>query len=162
MSGRDEAVNGEAGGMAAERFAVLLDAYGANPSRWPEAERAAAETYAAAHAASHPLAAAAALDAVLDRLVAEPTGASFHARVLATFDAVAAERKRGPSAMLRALFDIIWPGAPLWQPASAFAVSLAAGIVLGVLVPYTMSAHDSDPSANILAETPVFDLDHGS
>ena len=148
--------------MTAERFALLLEAYGASPGRWPVAERTAAEAFVAAHGGSPLLDGATALDAALDRLPAEPPGVNLHARVLAAFDAVVARQERGPLATLRALFDFVWPGAPLWQPASAFALSLAAGIVLGALVPYTMSAHDGDPSASILAEAPVFDLDHGS
>ncbi len=37
--------------MNRERFEQLLDAYGADPKRWPSSERAAAEAYAQAHAA---------------------------------------------------------------------------------------------------------------
>ena len=34
--------------MNAERFASLLDAYGAEPRRWPDAERDAAQAFARA------------------------------------------------------------------------------------------------------------------
>lgn len=53
--------------MNRERFEQVLAAYGADPKRWPEAERAALEAYAAANAdASSVLAEARATDALLD------------------------------------------------------------------------------------------------
>ncbi|MEZ6022872.1 MAG: hypothetical protein R3C16_05545 [Hyphomonadaceae bacterium] len=54
--------------MNRERFEVLLEAYGADFARWPEAERAAGEAFAAAHvdAVSVLIAEARGLDAVLD------------------------------------------------------------------------------------------------
>ncbi len=55
--------------MNLERFAVIVDAYGADPRRWPTAEREAAQTFAASDAqAAVLLADALALDAGLDAL----------------------------------------------------------------------------------------------
>jgi hypothetical protein len=54
--------------MKLDRFTELLDAYGAEPRRWPPAERAAAQAFLAVSAeARGRLAAAAALDALLDQ-----------------------------------------------------------------------------------------------
>jgi hypothetical protein len=67
------------------RLRALLDAYGADPERWPEAERTAAQSLlAGSEAARAELAAAAALDATLDAL-AEPPAPSpaLSARILA-------------------------------------------------------------------------------
>ncbi|WP_293397106.1 hypothetical protein [Nevskia sp.] len=63
--------------MSLERFAVIVDAYGADPRRWPAAERDAAQSFAAADArAAVLLAEALALDASLDALpIPEPAGA---------------------------------------------------------------------------------------
>jgi ferric-dicitrate binding protein FerR (iron transport regulator) len=53
--------------MDETRFRALLDAYGGDPRRWPDAERAAALAFAAAHPASEALLEAAqTLDAALD------------------------------------------------------------------------------------------------
>lgn len=54
--------------MNRERFEQLLDAYGADPERWPSAERAEGGAYAAAHAdeVAGLLAEARGLDAVMD------------------------------------------------------------------------------------------------
>ena len=69
--------------MNPERFAVLVDAYGADPSRWPAGERAAAEAFAASAAApKSALSDASELDRALDRLPAEEIPAALHARIL--------------------------------------------------------------------------------
>ena len=53
--------------MGLERFERLVEAYGADPRRWPEAERAAAEAFLAGNAEARARMAAA---AELDRLLA--------------------------------------------------------------------------------------------
>ena len=154
--------------MNPERFAALVDAYGADPSRWPAGERAAAEAFAASAAApKSALADAFELDRALDRLPTEEIPAALHARILAAYDEAVTRRASGRFASIPAALgrfrDAIWPGAPLWQPASAFALSLAIGLVLGLFVPSAVSAHDADPSDSLLVVTPqVFDLDHGN
>ncbi|MDP3295172.1 MAG: sigma factor [Nevskia sp.] len=64
--------------MNLERFAVIVDAYGADPRRWPAAERDAAQTFVASDAqAAVLLTEALALDASLDALpTPEPAGAA--------------------------------------------------------------------------------------
>lgn len=64
--------------MNLERFTVIVDAYGADPRRWPAAERDAAQAFAAADAqAAALLAEALALDAGLDALpIPEPASAA--------------------------------------------------------------------------------------
>lgn len=52
--------------MGLERFERLVDAFGADPRRWPEAERAAAEAFLAGHAEARArVEAAAELDGLL-------------------------------------------------------------------------------------------------
>lgn len=59
--------------------------------------------------------------------------------MLAAFDEVQASQQAGVWAVLgagiRRLGDTVWPGAPLWAPASAFAAALVAGVSLGAVVP---------------------------
>ncbi|HEX7912613.1 MAG TPA: hypothetical protein VF534_31600 [Paraburkholderia sp.] len=70
--------------MTPERFHQIVEAYGAEPRRWPQQERAAAEAWARQHRAEADavLAEAAGLDAWLaaDRL--EPPGEALRQRVL--------------------------------------------------------------------------------
>ncbi|WP_454688678.1 hypothetical protein [Achromobacter aloeverae] len=71
--------------MTPERFRTIVEAYGAEPRRWPAAERVAAQAWAAAYPAESGsmLAGAASLDAWLSEdKVAAPDGALFD-RILA-------------------------------------------------------------------------------
>ena len=168
MSTNDRGFNDRKGTMKPDRFLALVEAYGAEPSRWPADERAAAEVFAASDAASKSaLSDASVLDRTLDRLPAEDVPTGLRERILAAYDEALTRRAGGPfgsiPAALGRLRDAIWPGAPLWQPASAFALSLAVGLAMGLLMPSAVSAHDADPSANLLVVTPqVFDLGHGN
>jgi len=58
--------------MTNERFLQILNAYGANPQRWPSAERAQAEAFAARH--GDEWAAALAAEAELDALLGSGEG----------------------------------------------------------------------------------------
>jgi hypothetical protein len=79
------------------RFDALLEAYGADARRWPEAERAAAKAFAAEAPAQ--MRAEGALDRALDLDGAPVDAELFTARMMRGFPAVAAEaapaRKRG-------------------------------------------------------------------
>jgi hypothetical protein len=66
--------------------------------------------------------------------VAVPPG--LEARILADFDTVAAKRAPGAvSRFMQRLRDAVWPGAPLWKPASILALSLLIGLTAGAFVP---------------------------
>jgi hypothetical protein len=97
-------------------------------------------------------------DGVLKALpgVAVPPG--LEARILADFDAVAAKRAPGSvSRFLRRLRDAIWPGAPLWKPASILALSLLIGLTAGAFVP--AAALGPSEQTNVTADTPsVLDM----
>jgi hypothetical protein len=70
--------------MTLDRFAALLDAYGADPARWPDAERAGAQALLDRSAeACARRDAAAALDALLDRAAAAQPSSALAARILA-------------------------------------------------------------------------------
>ncbi|ASW00803.1 hypothetical protein [Paraburkholderia aromaticivorans] len=70
--------------MTPERFHQIVEAYGAEPRRWPQAERAAAQAWARAHRAeAEPLLAqAAGIDAWLAADKVEPPAAALLERVL--------------------------------------------------------------------------------
>ena len=100
--------------MTQARFAEILDAYGAEPRRWPEAERAAAEAFMARQAdiAEPLLAEARALDDAMGPAAAAP-GDLLEARILA-----------------RLLRPAPRPAA-IWRPAGAIAAMLLIGVCLG-------------------------------
>lgn len=133
--------------MNLARLAEILDAYGAEPKRWPLAEREKALALLRDSAEAKALAAAAArLDAALD--LAEPVhvSAALMGRILATRET----KTRG------GLFG------PLLRPAFAFALSAFLGIGVGLFVPVFSYGDDADDTAEIaalwLGDNDVFDL----
>jgi hypothetical protein len=84
--------------------------------------------------------------------------AALEARLLADFDALALKRA-ARAGFLRRWRDAMWPGAPLWKPASVLALSLLIGLTAGTLMPTGNQV--SAPSEQTLAAldtTPVLDL----
>lgn len=112
--------------MTLPRFTALVDAYGAEASRWPERERDAALALLAASPEARALREAAAhLDARLALPVAAPPP-GLRAGVLRAIAAPTAGE--GLAELLRAL----WRGMGGWRVAApAFAASLALGVALG-------------------------------
>lgn len=98
--------------MTDERFFQIIEAYGADPARWPEAERDAAQAWADAHleAAAEALRSEAALDAVLGEAEAMPSDL-LERRIMKRFPAPA--------------------GAPRWQIPVAVAAALLVGAFIG-------------------------------
>ena len=108
-----------------DRLKILLDAYGADPERWPERERAAArELLARAPEVQAPARRAAALDAALDAApLAAPPGldpAALAARVMRL-------SARAAAAATSWRFSFGWPN---------FA-TLAAAAALGLVIGWT-------------------------
>lgn len=108
--------------MTPERFHQIVEAYGADPRRWPQQERAAGEAWAAAHrvGADAALADAAGIDAWLAADKVDPPGAALQQRIIGSAPV------RRPGAPRRKLW---WSGAAvagvgvLGGVAGAFAVS---------------------------------------
>jgi len=97
-------------------------------------------------------------------LPAETVPNTLEARILADFDA-ALERRRNSlrfSAVKLAerLRDMVWPGAPVWTPASALALSLLIGLAAGAFVP-SASVETDNPNQVLtvaLDKTPSLNL----
>lgn len=101
--------------MTPERFAAILDAYGAEPRRWPEAERPAALAHL--HAAPDAVArleAAADVDDLLGPSRLPAPSIALHRRVIASAQARRAWRRAG-----------------LWWSGLALAGAAAAGALTG-------------------------------
>lgn len=106
--------------MTPARMRAILDAYGATPARWPDAERVAAQDWAARHAEAFAALARAdaALDAALD-LDARAAGddGALAERILAA---------RSGANVVRPQF-----GRTAWARAAALAACAVLGLALG-------------------------------
>jgi hypothetical protein len=112
------------------RFAALIEAYGAEPRRWPADRRAWAEDLLRRSAEARALAAeAAALDAALDRAPLAAPPAALIGRVLA-----AAPRARAGH----------WWLGGFWRPAAGLSAAAILGIGLGVFGPVFPSLATAD------------------
>jgi hypothetical protein len=127
------------GEIELERFARVLDAYGADAGRWPEAERAAALRLVARSAEARALRDhAAELDALLERApLAEPSP-GLRATVLA--DVLATVLTSASPAPWRQWAALLWPFGPSWQPASALLLAGLLGFAVGAAMPPTAGA----------------------
>lgn len=145
--------------MTQARFAALVDAYGADPMRWPAAERDAAEHWQASNvAAQAQLSDARGLDRVLDASELPVVSPTLERRLLADFDH--AQRRWSLHRVVDAAADAIWPGAPPWQPACALGLAFAAGLGLALFAPLDIPQQD-EVSSGAFALDSVSDLDAG-
>lgn len=108
--------------MNSKRFEDILAAYGADPLRWPEAER----EDALRHQAGESAAAARALDRALDLDVRAVDVDAFTARALANFAKPSASVTPLPRRANRA---------PLWALAACAVLGLAIGFGAGSFAP---------------------------
>lgn len=122
--------------MTPERFQTIVAAYGADPRRWPDKERAAAEAWAELHPgeADAALAGSAGLDAWLAAHTVAPPDNVFIERVVATAPVRHPARQR----------------ARLWWQGAAFAgIGLAGGLAGAFAVSFFVltgtppAAHDA-------------------
>ena len=132
---------------ALARFEGLLDAYGAEPRRWPADRRAAAEALLARSSEARALQAAARrLDALLDAAPAEPAPAHLIGRVIA---AAPAPRRTGRFAG--------------WlKPAAGIAFAAVLGLGLGGIVSPFDSGNselaDADSVTLAIGDVPEIEL----
>ena len=85
-------------------------------------------------------------NAILKSLPEPAVPGGLEARILADFDRVSARRGSGLAQRLAQRWgELLWPGAPVWQPVSALALSLVIGLTAGALVPaFAVSSPSSD------------------
>jgi len=137
--------------MDLERFCHIVDAYGAEPERWPASERAAAEAFLArSYEATLFVKEAGKLDFLLDEMALGSPTEALKSRVLASAAehlapagrrvADAAVTRRGGwrgwfSAIGRDIDAIDWRPAALGRPVTALAGICAVGFALGFAAP---------------------------
>jgi hypothetical protein len=109
--------------MSEERFLTLAAAYGADMTRWPAGERAAADAFVAANPQIDAacLAAERLLDATLGRYAAPDAAATLRTRII-----FAASRERAAGAVWR------------WLAGAGLGLGLAASCAAGVAAGYTL------------------------
>lgn len=132
------------------RLKRLYDAYGADAARWPEGERAWAETLVEVDPRA-PRAAAARLDAALDRAtLAQPSP-----------ELIASVLMAAPVTPWRRRLIALWPFGPAWQPASALATACVLGIVAGLATggAETLDADTLGDEIGLLALGPQYQLE---
>ncbi|WP_345814565.1 hypothetical protein AAGS40_20320 [Paraburkholderia sp. PREW-6R] len=122
--------------MTPERFHQIVQAYGADPRRWPQHERAAGEAWARAHRteADSWLAQAAGIDALLAADKVEPPGAALQQRI------IAGAPLRQPAAPRRRLW---WSGAAVAGVGLLGGVAGALAVSFFVLTGSVPPAHES-------------------
>lgn len=116
-----------------ERFAAIVDAYGASPMRWPVDERGAAEALLAVSAEARALLAdARMLDGMLASAPVEaPSGALVERLMAARPRVAAAPVAAKPQGFFRELIAAIWPYGSPALPTGALAASIVLGVALG-------------------------------
>lgn len=122
--------------MTLDRFSLLIEAYGADAGRWPDAERAAAHALLACSAEAQAMIEREhALDVLLDTVQAPQPSAGLQAKIMAA----APRRASAPSHVqtetgLRGVFagaiGAVMPD--MWRPASVFGMAAVLGVVLGL------------------------------
>jgi len=135
-----------------DRLSTLLDAYGANRTRWPEAERASAWALIKVDDKARALYEdARALDGLLSQASTIEPSPELKAEVLA-----AAGRPR------ESWIQALWPFGAAWKPASALAAAVLLGIIAGVVLPNPLGSGDEPIETEIgeLAMTTVFDIEN--
>ena len=149
------------GAMGMAAFLTLLEQYGADPRRWPDALRAPAgkllEMSLEARAERQR---AAILDAMLDTAEAPVVGEARVARVvagaLADLPAQGLVRRRIPFA--QRLGDWLAPMMVFWPRAAGLAACTVAGIAVGTITPASTAAHYAEAGAGVTATASVEDL----
>jgi len=121
--------------ISMERLKEMVDAWGASPSRWPEAERPAAEALVAASAEARRLVDEALhLDTLLDAAPVEAPSEALMARLMAARPRPVADAPsvaRAPRGAWRGLIEAVWPYGSPAVPAGALAASIMLGIMVG-------------------------------
>jgi hypothetical protein len=145
--------------MTEARFAQIVDAYGGDPARWPPEERDDAERWLASTAAAQSLVAQAlGLDRALGGKGQTTVSSALERRLLDDFER--SQQRWSLRARFAAAAEIVWPGAPAWQPACVLGLALAAGLCVAVFAPLDIAQPDEGAS-NLFALDGVPDAAQG-
>lgn len=133
-----------------DRFAELVDAYGAEPTAWPEQERAGAlRLIEHSEQAVRLLEEAAEVDSWLADVVEVEPSMALRNRILDQ----APDARRTWSERWARMAQAIWPFGPSWQPATALAASVALGLTFGFALPQETVEEDLTVVAELALDT---------
>jgi hypothetical protein len=139
--------------LSLEQFRRLVESYGSNPSRWPDAERPAALALLEGSAEARSLSKS---EAALDDLFARCDALELPSEL----------ERRLNEVPLRAARKSRWSVRALWAPALGWAAAAVCGVWLGTAFPEedTAAAKDSPVAAPAAASTEdaVLELAAGS
>ncbi|WP_298722570.1 hypothetical protein [uncultured Ferrovibrio sp.] len=141
--------------MNLDRFAILIEAYGTDPRRWPADERAAAQALLAASTeAQRLLREAEALDALLSSpLPAIEPSAALRARIMAQI-APSAPAVPGWRMQIAEAFALLFPSGRMVPQFATLGLALAIGIGAGVA---NIGDDDSDLlTLQLAVATPIY------
>jgi hypothetical protein len=109
-----------------QRLQAVVDAFGANPDRWPAAERSALEALVIGDEAARKIVGdAEKLDSILDQAAPPPPAPELMADILFV----------PPKSNWRQILAELWPFGPIWKPASGLAMALAISVMTAALMP---------------------------
>jgi len=96
---------------------------------------------------------------LLKALPTTAVSSSLEARILGDFDRLMlGQDHRGAQRIVARWAERLWPGAPLWQPLSALALSLLIGLAAGTLVPASTQTTTTEQSYAVADTSSVMDL----
>ncbi len=126
------------GGMTMDRFQAIIEAYGANPERWPSAERDRGEAFVAnSPEAAQYVAQARLLDDMLDAAPTADASAALLGHVLDTAprpqtrSAQVASDQRTIRNRIADVLAFLWPQTGIARPAGLLLASLMVGFFFG-------------------------------
>ncbi len=126
----------------------VLDAYGADEARWPDADREAVRNAIAADPElSRRLAEEADMDALLAMAPLEPPSYALQTRILA----MQKDEGIGGLGILRQIFTLLWPYGSAAIPAGALAASILLGVASGGVATASFESWSEDQSYDVLA-----------
>ena len=146
-------------GLSRQRLARIISVYGANPRRWPGDVRMTEPKHLGTNAELRSrLADEARLDEALDSVSAVEIPDRLRAQLLAGFDRFTEQDQARVSRRVRRLVaslrELVWPGAPWWQPAFALSLSILVGLSAGLAIPAPLSDAGDQQVASV-SDTPA-------
>lgn len=121
--------------MELERFKQIMDAYGGNPQRWPQAERQAAQILLDTSATAHQWQQEALmLDALLDNVAVVAPSAELKNRIFVSVQAFSREVDIWQW-LAQWLWGTTWTQ-HVWRPALALGLPIFFGMGLGLSISY--------------------------
>lgn len=136
-----------------ERALAVLEIYGADPARWPIAERGGLVEFVETDAVlSVRLAEEKALDRLLASAPAEPPTFALQTRILAQLPTGhIADAQVAPSSFWKQFMNVLWPYGSALVPAGALAISVVLGGTFGVVTVTAASGWTDEQSYEVMA-----------